>query len=59
MKDRYIIKVDIENEQWKILDTESIIGTEDQDFEWVATAYDVGYANLICRLLNLPSQTGD
>ena len=52
MQSRYIIKVDIENEQFKILDTQSKCGTEDQDDEWVATAYDMGYATFICNSLN-------
>jgi hypothetical protein len=52
MQERYIIKIDIENEQFKILDTQSKCGTEDQDDEWVATTYDIGYAQLLCRLLN-------
>lgn len=50
--DQFIIKVDIENEQFKILDTKSIVGTEDTDYEWVATAYDAGYAHAICEMLN-------
>lgn len=52
MQSRYIIKVDPENEQWKILDTHSVCGTEDQDFEWVATAYTHEYARLVCDFLN-------
>lgn len=52
MNKRYVIKVDVENEQIKILDTQSKIGTEDTDIEWVATAYDMGYATFICNALN-------
>lgn len=52
MNKRYIVKIDEENEQFKILDTDSDVGTEDSDYEWVATAYTKMYAELICNYLN-------
>ena len=53
MTKRYIIKPDPDNEQWKIIDTGTIIGTEDLDHEWVATTADYRVAEHIKALLTL------
>jgi len=52
MTNRYTVKPDPENEQFKIIDTGTLLGTEDMDHEWVATAYDPDAASHLCALLN-------
>lgn len=48
---KYTITEDKENECFKIVTTDKTIGTEDQDREWVATAYDPSVAAHIADLL--------
>lgn len=48
---KYTIIKDDENECFKIVTTEKTIGTEDQDREWVATAYDSRVAAYIADML--------
>lgn len=52
MSERYVIKPDVEFEQFKILDTRYVVGGDDPDYVWVASAYEEADAEHICLLLN-------
>lgn len=52
MTNRYTITPDDKTESFKIIDNGTLLGTEDLDHEWVATAYDLDAAAHICALLN-------
>lgn len=55
MKNRYVIKTDNKTESFKIVDTGTLLGTEDQDHELIARVYDREYAERICSMLNRPT----
>lgn len=52
VEERYQIIIDDEFECYKIIDTQSIIGSEDTDFEEIAHVFESNYAEYICGLLN-------
>ena len=52
MSKRYIIKEDIDEECYRILDTHTLVGGyEDPDIEWVAAVFEREHADAICNLL--------
>ena len=57
---RYQVIQDDASESYKIVDTRSVIGTEDTDRGWVASAYDRNTAFHIATLLeHRPHCEGD
>lgn len=52
MTDRYIVKEDTDQEQFKIVDTGMVVGGDDADYVWVASAYERADAEHIAALLN-------
>lgn len=52
MSERYIIKRDDENEQFKIIDTGHVVGGDKSDYVWIASVYDPSDALKIVDMLN-------
>lgn len=55
---RFQVVPDPQNEQFKIIDSHTVVGTEDQDRVWFCTAYDYADACLLSHLLNTYKPVG-